>query len=309
MKRSSQQQASKKKKVTRKLDGRIEKEKALVIIDGKPIIGEVTKVKVNEKSGQVFVTLLTNNGKKIGFEAMSKLRHEQFQLISEEVYSMLYSNLPKDSPKSPKSSKRTSKAETGKLQKTKKPGKLERMGLGFLRKKDGNALDQVKIGSTVETMVLSGRHRGIWVKCQVRRKCSETMDLKVLFPKKWRVAGTALSVPNRYIRPSPKSELETYVVPIEFTMDDTKLYFSCHKKMKLNHLKVAIAQERGLSAKQLFFINRGKWLDVDDPIPNDVLFCIIHRKNKLSPKQMDMVSAHSTPLTTNENSCNDIGAL
>jgi len=286
--RSSQQQGSKKKKV-RKLDESIEKQKALVIIDGKPIIGEVMKVKEVEKTGKVFVTLMTNNGKKLVFEAMSKLRAEQFQLISEEVYSMLYSNLPEDPPKSPKSPKRTSKAESGK---TKKPGKLERMGLGFLRKKDGNALDQVKIGSIVETMVLSGRHRGIWVKCQVQAKGSETMDLKVLYPKKWRVAGTALAVPNRYIRPSPKTELDTYIVPIEFTMDDTKLYFSCHKKMKLNHLKVAIAQERGLSAKQLFFINRGRWLDVDDPIPNDVLFCIIHRKNKLSPKQIYMVSAH-----------------
>jgi len=286
--RSSQQQASKKKKVTRKLDESIENQKALVIIDGKPIIGEVVKVKVVERGRKVFVTLLTNNDKRIAFEAMSKLRAEQFQLISEEVYSMLYSNLPEDSPKTPKSPKRTSKAES---EKTKKPGKLERMGLGFLRKKDSNALDQVKIGSIVETMVLSGRHRGIWVKCQVQGKGSETMDLKVLFPKKWRVAGTALAVPNRYIRPSAKSELETYIVPIEFTMDDTKLYFSCHKKMKLNHLKVAIAQERGLSAKQLFFINRGRWLDVDDPIPNDVLFCIIHRKNKLSPKQIYMVSA------------------
>jgi len=305
--RSSQHQASKKKKETRKLDESIEKQKALVIIDGKPIIGEVLKVKVVEKTGKVFVTLLTKTGKKISFEAMSKLRAEQFQLISEEVYSMLYSNLPEDSPKSPKSPKRTSKAESGK---TKKPGKLERMGLGkFLRKKDGKTLDQVKIGSIVETMVLSGRHRGIWVKCQVLGKENDTMDLKVLAPKKWRVATTALAVPNRYIRPSSKSALETYVVPIEFTMDDTKLYFSCHKKMKLNHLRMAIAQERGLSPKQLFFINRGKWLDEDDPIPNDVLFCIIHRKNKLSPKQLDMVSAHSTPWSPNYNSSNDIGAL
>lgn len=302
--RSSQQQPSKKKKETRKLDESIEKQKALVIVEGKPVLGEVLKVKVDDKSGKVFVTLVTPKGKKFSFEAMSKLRAEQFQLISVEVYSMLNSNLPDDA--APRSSRRSSKHESGK---SKKPGKLERMGLGFLRKKDGNAMAQVKVGSIVETMVLSGRHRGIWVKCQVVGRSKDTMDLKVLFPTKWRVAGTALAVPNRYIRPSAKSELDSYVVPIEFTMDDTKLYFSCHKKMRLNHLKMAIAQERGLSPKQLFFINRGRWLDEDDPIPNDVLFCIIHRKNKLTPKQMNMVSAVSTPWTTNENSCNEKGAL
>merc|ERR1719320_831262 len=85
---------------------------------------------------------------------------------------MLNSNLPDDA--APRSSRRSSKHESGK---SKKPGKLERMGLGFLRKKDGNAMAQVKVGSIVETMVLSGRHRGIWVKCQVVGRSKDTMDI------------------------------------------------------------------------------------------------------------------------------------
>jgi len=310
-KRSSQHQLVNKKKKNRKLDESIEQQKALVIIDNQPVIGTVLKVNVVDSEEQVFVTLLTKKGIKISFEAMSKLRGEQFQLISEEVYTMLDNNLPDNTPKSSKKLKlfEFGKSDSGKL---KKPGKLERMGLTkFLRRKDGNAEQQIKIGSIVETMVLSGRHRGIWVRCKVMGIGNETMDLKVLCPKKWRVAGTALAVPKRYIRPMAKSEGGTYIVPIEFTMDDSKLYFSCHKRMRLCHLKMAIAQEKDLSANQLFFINRGRWLGENDPIPNDVVFCIIHRKNKLSPKQIGMVPrpSGSTPWSMNDNNSNEPATL
>jgi len=59
--------------------------------------------------------------------------------------------------------------------------------------------------------------------------------------------------------------------------------------MRIKHLRVTVSREKKLDIGQLFFMNRGQWLDEDDPIPNDVIFCIIHTKGNLTPNQLDMI--------------------
>jgi len=83
------------KATRRKLDESIENSKAVVIIDGKPVFGTISKVNAVEASedasliGKVFVSLLTKAGDEKSFEATAKLAKDEFKLISDEVYKTL----------------------------------------------------------------------------------------------------------------------------------------------------------------------------------------------------------------------------
>merc|ERR1719499_1746352 len=151
-------------------------------------------------------------------------------------------------------------------------------------------LTNIKAGAVVETMILSGRYQGIWVKSEVTNVEADTMDLRVLYPKKWKVAGTALAVPNRFIRVVAEKDLENYVVPVEFAMDDSKLYLSCNKRMRVKHLKTTVSQQRGVLPNQLIFVNKGTPLLETDPIPDDAIFCIVCQKGGLTSNQMNLLS-------------------
>merc|ERR1719495_2232839 len=116
------------------------------------------------------------------------------------------------------------------------------------------------------------------------------MDLRVLYPKKWKVAGTALAVPNKLIRTISKKDLGNYVVPVEFAMDDSKLYLSCNSRMKVRHLKTTVSRQRGVEPNQLIFINRGTPLLENSPIPDDAIFCIVCQKGGLTANQMNLLT-------------------
>jgi len=245
----------------RKLDESIENSKAVVIIDGKPVFGTISKVNAVEASedasliGKVFVSLLTKAGDEKSFEATAKLAKDEFKLISDEVYKTLTKEV-----------------------KNKKIGA------------NGSDLTDVKVDSVVETMILSGRYQGIWVKSKVTSVEDDTMDLKVIKPKKWKVAGTALAVPNKFIRVVKKEDLDNYVVPVEFAMDDSKLYLSCNARMRIKHLKTTVSQQRAVQPNQLIFVNKGTPLLEKDPIPDDAIFCIVCQKGGLTSNQMNLLS-------------------
>jgi len=251
----------------RKLDESIENQKAVVIVNGKPVFGTIQKVDVVDTSGKVFVTMLTQKGEHLPFEAMSKLQAEEFKLISDDVYATL--------------TKATNINGKDHLD----PPKRTKIGANSCD------LTDVAKGDIVETMILSGRYQGIWVRSQVTLVEDDTMDLKVLFPRKWKVAETALAVPNKFIRTVSEKDLGNYIVPVEFAMDDSKLYLSCNKRMRMKHLKTTVSQQRGVSPNQLIFVNRGQSLLEIDRIPNDAIFCIICQKGKLTSNQIELLSA------------------
>jgi len=230
--------------------------KAMLIKDGKPIFGTVTGVEEVEELGRLMVTMVTETGESITFDAKSKLQEEEFKLISEGVYKMVTGAPLEESKETPD---------------------------------DNVRLEGVKKDTIIETLILSGRYQGIWVKAQVLLVEDQTMDLKVLFPRKWKVAGTALAVPKEFIRKIEEEESLNYTVPVKFTVDDSILYVSCNDLMRVRDLKEAVHENRRFPQNQIYFIHKKKWLSDSDRIPNDVLFCIIHRAGPLSSELVDMV--------------------
>jgi len=243
------------------------KQKAVLITNGKPVFGEIGNVRVEAKTGKILVTLVTPDGETAPFDVKKRLETEEFKLISNDVFSMINKAAKKENNK-PKS-RHFEERE--------------------LKHSSADELSGVKRGAIVETMILSGRYQGIWVKAQVTQVDRRTMDLRVLLPKKWKVAGIALGVPKQHIRAVAVDEAENYIVPIEFLVDDSILYLGCSKRMRIKHLKITVSREKGINIGQLFFMNRGQWLEEDAPIPNDVIFCIIHTKGTLTPNQVDMI--------------------
>lgn len=244
------------------------KQKAVLITKGNPVFGEVGNVRVDEKTGKVLLTLVTLDGETEPFDVKKKLESQEFKLISDEVFSMI--------------------SNAGNKNNVSKPENKQ-----FEEKKSNNSyesdLKEVRKGAIVETMILSGRYQGIWVKAKVTQIDQETIDLRVLLPKKWKVAAIALGVPKKYIRQVLLDETGNYIVPIEFIVDDSILYLGCSKDMKIKHLKITVAREKRLNKGQLFFMNKGMVLEDTDPIPNDVIFCIIHSKGIKTSKDQDVI--------------------
>jgi len=230
--------------------------KAMLIKDGKPIFGSVIGVEETADNAKIIVTMVTESGESITFDAKSKLQQEEFKLISEGVYKMVTGAALEESKETPD---------------------------------DDIRLEGVKKGAIIETLILSGRYQGIWVKAQVLLVEDQTMDLKVMFPRKWKVAGTALAVPKEFIRKIDEEESKNYTVPVKFTVDDSILYVSCNQFMRVRDLKEAVHENRRFPQNQIYFIHKKKWLTDSDRIPNDVLFCIIHRAGPLSSELVDMV--------------------
>jgi len=148
-------------------------------------------------------------------------------------------------------------------------------------------------GSLVETLIISGRHKGIWIKARILRIAKNKLDLAVEFPKKWMVANTALAVPRKLIR--VLTDTKSYTIPVEFTLNATVLYISCNSHMTIRDLKVAINKERNFLWHEMYFICNGEWLINSDAIPNDRIFCVIHRGGRLTRRLIDLVSTWHKP--------------
>lgn len=165
-------------------------------------------------------------------------------------------------------------------------------------------LEGITKSTIVETIILTGLHQGVWIKAKVLRMRENTVDIKVLRPRKWGVVGVAVDVPNQYIRPMSNSKNDT--IPVKFMLDNSVLYVVSNKQMKVEHLTRTIHRVRVYPMDQIYFLHNGKWLQSYDPVPNDVIFCIIHRGDQSSSNLNAMVSnvkkqlQHSAPRTESD---------
>jgi len=253
----------------------LRRQKALLIENGNPLFGEIGKVKIDEKTGKVFVTLVTPSGETKPIDVKSKLESDEFKILSDDdVRSLISRN-------------KDSREEKSALEMITRENEVRDESRSQLQPK----LKGVKEGIIVETMILSGRYRGIWVKAKVLKIWKSTIDLKVLNPKKWKVSAFALGVPQDLIRKIADQDKGTFVVPIEFMVDDSILYLGCTQAMRIEHLKVTVSKEKGFSKEQLFFMCNGEWLSDSDRIPNQVVYCIVHKTGKLSSTQIGLIKS------------------
>jgi len=153
-----------------------------------------------------------------------------------------------------------------------------------------STLASIKKSTIVETAILAGRHQGVWVRAKVLNVKENAMDIEVLLPKKWKVVGIALDVPKHLIRAVSDCHLENYTIPIQFTLDNSIRYISCNNKMKVEDLKYTIHSARGFPLDQIYFMHNCDWLVCSDCIPNDRIFCIIHRGERSIRNLTEMVS-------------------
>jgi len=146
----------------------------------------------------------------------------------------------------------------------------------------------ITTSTIVETVILTGLHQGVWIKAKVLRMKKNTVDIKVLRPRKWSVVGVAVDVPNQYIRPVSNSK--SYTIPVKFMLDNSVLYVVINKRMKVEDLRRTIHRVRIYPIDQIYFLHKGKLLQSYDPVPDDVIFCIIHRGDQSSSNLNVMVS-------------------
>jgi len=139
-------------------------------------------------------------------------------------------------------------------------------------------LEGIITSKIVETVILTGIHQGVWIKAKVLRLKNNTVDVKVLHPRKWSVVSVAVDVPNKYIRPVSNSK--SYTIPVKFMLDNSVLYVVSNKRMKVDDLTRMVHKVRIYPIDQIYFLHNGRWLQTYDPVPDDVIFCIIHRGDR-----------------------------
>jgi len=250
--------------------------KAVVVLNAEPIYGTVTKVTEVACTDEwwptkIIVTLVTDDKRNVTFDAREKLRSSDFKLISGWVYDKLkkvddvtkLNNLAKEACID-------DKATAGKTVHTHISG--------------------VQSGDLVETVILSGIHRGIWIRAKVKEISEDVMDLHVLRPKKWKVASFALSVPKRFIRSVLVEDKDSYIVPVKFVIDNQIHYTLCSTQMTMKDLKKSVSKLRNVESNQLIFVNRGVPLLETQPIPDDTIFCIICQKGGLTKNQLSLLT-------------------
>merc|ERR1719397_900610 len=226
---------------------------------------------------RIFVSLLTSDNRDVTFEATEKLRNQEFKLISTELYykiakvknlATLYNTLQFSPSKYEKSTESAADTE----------------------------LADVRSGDVVETIILSGRHKGIWIRAEVHDVGEKTMSLRVLHPEKWKVALFAVQVPKKFIRCVLLEDKDNYTVPIWFVVDNKISYRTCSKEMTSNDLRESLSEMRGVEPNQLIFVSRGVLLGEVVPVPDDQIFCIICQKGGLTENQMRLLSTMGTEL-------------
>jgi len=169
----------------------------------------------------------------------------------------------------------------------------------FCEEKIGvSAHEGITTSTIVETVIMSGLHQGVWIKAKVLQMKENTIDVKVLHPRKWSVVSVAVDVPKQYIRLVSNSK--SYTVPVKFTLDNSVLYVVSDKRMKVDNLKWAVHRLRVYPIDQIYFLHNGRWLQTNDPVPDDVIFCIIHRGDRSRSNLNLMVSNVKKQLLNSE---------
>lgn len=214
--------------------------------------------------------MTTEDKSNVTFEATSKLSSGEFKLISNWVYEKL-------------KTKSGSSIMNDMIKPTLRENTIT------VGQTTNNYLSNIQPGELVETVILSGMYKGIWIRAKVRDIEEETMNLHVLRPLKWRVAGLAVGVPKRYIRPVSSEDKENYIVPVKFVMDDQVLSVPCSKQMTIEDFKKSVSLIRGVQPNQLIFVNRGTPLLETGPIPDDTIFCVICQKGGLTNNQLSLL--------------------
>jgi len=152
------------------------------------------------------------------------------------------------------------------------------------------AFESIRRFSIVDTKILAGRYKGVWIRAKVLEVYENKMDIQVLHPRKWNVVPIALEVPKKLIRPVIEYDLENFTIPVEFTLDDSVIYISCSSKMKVEDLVWTIHLSRGFPQDQIYILHHHKWLKSSDSIPNCRIFCIIHCGKPLALNLSNLVS-------------------
>jgi len=249
--------------------------KAVVVLNAEPIYGTVTKVTEVACTDEwwptkIIVTLVTDDKRNVTFDAREKLRSSDFKLISGWVYDKL--------KKVDDVTKLNNLAKEGCIDDKATAGKTVH-----------THISGVQLGDLVETVILSGIHRGIWIRAKVKEIGEDVMNLHVLRPKKWKVASFALGVPKKFIRSVLLENKDSYIVPVKFVIDNQIHYTSCSMQMTIKDLKKSVSKLRNVQSNQLIFVNRGVPLLESQPIPDDTIFCIICQKGGLTKNQLSLL--------------------
>jgi len=264
------------------LDESIQGQKAITVLNGKPTLGTILKVfpavsKQPPHTIKLCVSLLTLDNREITFKAKEKLQNREFYLISPEFYYEL--------------------AKERNLETFCKEIKFP--SCNYAKTTEVNAYAQlaaVRPGDLVETMILSGRHIGTWIRAEVQDVEENTMNLKPSRPEKWKVARLAVQVPKKFIRCISLENKKNYTVPVWFVADNKVHYVTCSKEMTVNDLKQHSSNLRGIELNQLVLISRGFVLPEGEPVPDDMIFGIICQKGGLTYNQRRLLANKGTKL-------------
>jgi len=267
------------------VDESIQGEKAVVFQNGKPIMGTILKVfpavcKQPPYPIKIFVSLLTSDNREITFQATKKLLERQFYLVSAEFYR----ELEKD----------------GDLEIVYQEAKFSRSKNEKKTEVTAHTLAAVRPGDLVETIILSGKHKGIWIRAEVQHIEEKTMNLRQLRPEKWKVVRFAVNVPKKFIRCILPENKENYTVPIWFVADNKVHYIKCSKEITVYDLKQPLSKLRGVEPNQLILICGGVALSEGIPVPDDKIFGIICEKGGLTPNQQRLLANKGTRIETEE---------
>jgi len=296
------------------VDNSLEGKTALVFIDEIPIFGTVSDV--DRLGNEVYIQMLTNNEKTVKFEAASKIANDDFMIISGHVYKkwteasekVVWRSLEKMvNRRNIKKKKEKLPIFNPRVSSEQKLSSVLRTVSGLSTAdllstyEDGcynldiNAwvTDMSKLagGDIVQTKVLSGRYKGsFFARAEVLTIEGDSIDLRVLLPEKWKVAGTAYRVPKNCIRAIPKDQLQKYVVPLELDIDHSIMFVQCSKLMKIKELKSTICKLRGIDQSLMSLeTTSGRHLSDECKIPNDTLICQVQKL-----KQVDSITRRLT---------------
>jgi len=285
------------------VDKSLEGKTALVFVDEMPVFGTVSDVDRLEK--EVHIQMLTKNGKTVKFEAASKIANDEFRIISGHVYKkwteasedVVSRSLAKILNRKSIKKKKSEKLPIFKPRASKKQMRTV-SGLStadlLATYEDGcynldinemaTDMSNLAVGDIVQTKVLSGKYKGsFFVRAEVLTIEKDSIDLRVLLPEKWQVAGTAYRVPKNCIRAIPKDQLQKYVVPLELDIDHSIMFVQCNQLMKIKKLKNTIFKLRGIDQSLMSLVTKsGRHLSDESKIPNDALICQVHQVKRVA---------------------------
>jgi len=282
------------------VDKSLEGKTALVIIDEMPVFGTISDV--DRLGNEIYIQMLTNKEKTVKFEAASKIANDDFRIISGHVYKkwteaseevvsrslekmLNRRSIKKKSEKLPIFKPRASKKQKVYLRTVSglsNADLLATYGDGCYNLDINEKVTDMPnwaIGDIVQTKVLSGKYKGsFFVRAEVLNIKGDSIDVRVLLPEKWQVAGTAYRVPKNCIRAIPKDQLQKYVVPLELDVDHSIMFVQCSQSMTIKKLKNTIFKLRGIDQSLMSLLTKsGRHLSDESKIPNDALICQVRQ--------------------------------